>query len=85
MRPVRFGRYSDTLRFRRSGDRTPVEVRFFGTVQPEAEATESPVQGVPDLLPGDTEDGYATDNPPPNSAEVESRYSKPYSYRPSVQ
>jgi len=44
VRPVQLSRYSDTLRVGSSGDRTPVGARFSGTIQPDAEATESLVQ-----------------------------------------
>jgi hypothetical protein len=40
-------------------------------IQPDPEATQSPIRGVSGLLPRDKEDGYAADHSPPYSAEFE--------------
>ena len=82
MRPGWLGRFGDSLRAGRSGDRIPVEARFSALVQtgPGARPA-SYTMGTGSFL-GVMRLGRGIDHPPPSSAEVKERVEL-YLYSPS--
>jgi hypothetical protein len=63
-------RYSDWLRAGRSGDRIPVEARFFAHVQTDSGAHPASCTMGTGYFPGVKRPGRGADHPPPSSAEV---------------
>ena len=81
--PGQLSRYSDSLRFGRSGNRISVGARFSAPVQigPEAPAAFTK-KGTGFVSPGVKRSGRGVNHPPPSNAEVKERVEL-YFYSPS--